>query len=95
MAVHKQRGVYIPDEPGRKHVPMVGPGISVWAIIDVSRLYDWDLQKVTGNWEGYLTEADVRAAWHLLLPPKRQAALHAAARPTPTPVPVSLRIRAC
>lgn len=63
MAVQRHRGVYIPQEPGKRHEPMVGPGVSVWAVIGYSRLFDWDLTRVTENWKGYLTEDDVRAAW--------------------------------
>jgi len=63
MAIERRHGVYVPKGADKKHVPMVGPGISVWAIIGYSALHKWDMAKVLSNWDGYLTEDDVLSAW--------------------------------
>jgi len=46
MAVERGHGVYIPEGAGKRHEPMVGPGVSVWAIIGYLQLYDWDVSRV-------------------------------------------------
>jgi len=63
MAVERGHGVYIPEGAGKRHEPMVGPGVSVWAIIGYLQLYDWDVSRVQQAYDPDLTEEDVRAAW--------------------------------
>jgi uncharacterized protein (DUF433 family) len=63
MAVERRKGVYVPDGPNNRHEPMVGPGVSVWAIVGYLKFYDWDVSRIQQAYDPYLTEDDVRAAW--------------------------------
>lgn len=62
MAAQRQRGVYIPQEPGKRHEPMVGPGVSVWAVISYLKAYDWDVNEVLNEFQDVLSREDILAA---------------------------------
>lgn len=53
--------IYVPKEPGKRHEPLVGPGIPIWSVVGTLLLYNWDLIRTLKAWEPDLSLEDVEA----------------------------------